>query len=87
MAEDGTVGDRPLLRPGDVPIDADLSVVRDDDAYLVVVEDDEKDWLVRFETADGFDARGWAENMANVYNRRRSRPGGSDARFGARRPE
>lgn len=64
------------------PIDGELSVIARDDAYLVVVEEDPDDWLVRFENADGFDARGWAENMARVYNGRRARTP-LEARFGA----
>lgn len=82
-AADGAVPHR--LSPGAVPIDAELSVVEQSDAFLVVVEDDPEDWLVRFDRADDFDARGWAENMARIYNQRRRRPD-MDARFGARRP-
>ncbi len=75
-----------LLIDGQAQVEADLSVVESGDAYLVVVEGDDEDWLVRFEQAEDFDAHGWADNMANVYNRRR-RGSAASARFGARRPE
>ncbi len=78
-------GNPPMPVSGEAQIDADLSVVEVDDAYLVVVEGDHDDWLVRFERAEDFDAHSWADNMANVYNRRRS--GNIDARLSARRPE
>lgn len=71
---------------GEEQIGADLSVIEVGDAYLVVVEGDDDDWLVRFERAEDFDAHGWADNMANVYNRRR-RGKAMSARFGGRRAE
>ena len=39
-------------------------------AFFVVREGDPEDWLARFEKADNFPAREWAENMVRVYNRR-----------------
>lgn len=47
-----------------------LTVVEKDKAFFVTLEDDPSDWLVRFEKDAGFGAREWAENMADVYNRR-----------------
>lgn len=47
-----------------------LAVVEKDSAFFVTREADPSDWLVRFEKDPGFKAREWAENMANVYNRR-----------------
>jgi hypothetical protein len=54
-------------------IEGRLAVREEDGAFLVVREDDPDDWLARFEKEDGFPARGWAENMVNVYNRRLAR--------------
>lgn len=65
------------------PIDGDLSVLELDEAYLVVIEDDPDDWLVRFEKAEGFDAAEWAGNMTNVYNKRRGGPT-LEARYASR---
>jgi hypothetical protein len=47
-----------------------LSVREEETAFLVVREDDPDDWLARFEKDGEFPAREWAENMADVYNRR-----------------
>lgn len=47
-----------------------LTVVEKAMAFFVTREADPTDWLVRFEKDPGFKAREWAENMANVYNRR-----------------
>ena len=47
-----------------------LAVREEAGAFLVVREDDPEDWLARFEKADGFAAREWAQNMVRVYNRR-----------------
>jgi hypothetical protein len=47
-----------------------LSVREEETAFLVVWEDDPDDWLARFEKDGEFPAREWAENMADVYNRR-----------------
>lgn len=47
-----------------------LTVVERDTAFFVAREADPSDWLVRFEKDPGFEAREWAENMADVYNRR-----------------
>jgi hypothetical protein len=67
------------------PVDGELGVLENPEACLVVVDGDAEDWLVRFEKAEDFAARRWAENMARVYNRRRGRSG-SEARFGAATP-
>jgi len=47
-----------------------LAVREEEAAFLVVREEDQDDWLARFEKDGYFPAREWAENMANVYNRR-----------------
>lgn len=62
-----------------------LRVAEAEGAWLVVLDDDPEDWLVRFEDAEGFAARDWAENMARVYNRRLSHSG-DDPRWSARAP-
>jgi hypothetical protein len=54
-------------------LDGRLAVREVESAFLVVWADDPGDWLVRFEKSPGFPARGWAENMVHVYNRRLSR--------------
>lgn len=80
----GPVG---TLLPGATgdPVDGTLGVVEDEEACTVVVDGDEEDWLVRFDKAENFAARDWADNMASVYNRRRGRSS-AEARFGAERP-
>jgi hypothetical protein len=50
-----------------------LSVREEGMAFLVVREEDPDDWLARFEKDGDFPAREWAENMADVYNRRLAR--------------
>ena len=40
------------------------------DAYFVVLEDDESDWVVKFSKARDFAAHEWAVNMAESYNDR-----------------
>ena len=50
-----------------------LSVREEETAFLVVREEDPDDWLARFEKDGDFPAREWAENMADVYNRRLAR--------------
>ena len=67
------------------PVDGELEVLEDAEACLVVVDGEPEDWLVRFEKADDFAAREWADNMARVYNRRRGRSA-AGARFGAGPP-
>jgi hypothetical protein len=57
----------------DLPVDVRLAVREEEGAFLVVRADDPEDWLVRFECDGTFPAREWAENMANVYNRRLAR--------------
>jgi hypothetical protein len=56
-------------------VDGVLDVLEDDEACVVVVDGEPEDWLVRFEKAEDFAARDWADNMARVYNRRRGHPG------------
>ncbi|WP_199435437.1 hypothetical protein [Qaidamihabitans albus] len=51
-------------------VDDRLTVREDDLAYLVVLDNDEDDWLVRFEKAPDFAAREWAEHMVVTYNER-----------------
>ena len=51
-------------------IEGRLTVREEETAFLVVREADPDDWLARFEKDGNFPAREWAENMANVYNRR-----------------
>jgi len=47
-----------------------LAVREEAAAFLVVREGDPEDWFARFDKANGFPAREWAENMVRVYNRR-----------------
>ena len=47
-----------------------LAVREEEAAFLVVREGDPEDWVARFDKANGFPAREWAENMVRVYNRR-----------------
>jgi hypothetical protein len=51
-------------------VDGRLAVREEATAFLVVRKGDPEDWLARFDKADGFPAREWAENMVRVYNRR-----------------
>jgi hypothetical protein len=57
----------------DLQVEGRLSVREEETAFLVVREEDPNDWLARFEKDGDFPAREWAENMANVYNRRLTR--------------
>ena len=75
--------------PDDLQVEGPLAVREEGDAFLVVRADDPEDWLARFEKGEGFPARAWAENMAEVYNRRlrdrstqhpRPEPGGPSRR-------
>jgi hypothetical protein len=50
-----------------------LAVREEEEAFLVVRAGDPEDWLARFDKDGDFPAREWAENMANVYNRRLAR--------------
>lgn len=50
-----------------------LSIIEETDAYLVVLADDNADWVARFEKGTAFPAKAWAENMVEVYNRRLER--------------
>ena len=53
----------------------DRLVVREEnEAYFVVLEHDEADWLVEFGKAPDFGAREWATNMAESYNERYDDP-------------
>jgi hypothetical protein len=52
-----------------------LQVREEPDAYFVVLEHDESDWLVEFGKAPDFAAREWATNMAESYNERYEDPG------------
>ena len=56
--------------PAGTQVEGRLAVREEAGAFLVVREDAPEDWLARFEKADGFAAREWAQNMARVYNRR-----------------
>ena len=47
-----------------------LAVREEAAAFLVVREGDPEDWLARFDKANGFPAREWAQNMVRIYNRR-----------------
>lgn len=51
-----------------------LQVREEPDAYFVVLEHDEADWLVQFDKASDFAAREWATNMAESYNIRYDDP-------------
>ena len=57
-------------------VDGRLAVREERAAFLVVREEDQDDWLARFEKEEGFPAREWAENMTRVYNRRLERRSG-----------
>jgi hypothetical protein len=50
-----------------------LSICEEEAAFLVVWEENPDDWLACFEKDGDFPAREWAENMADVYNRRLAR--------------
>lgn len=50
-----------------------LAVREEREAFLVVREEAPEDWLARFDKADGFPAREWADNMVRVFNRRLQR--------------
>lgn len=51
-----------------------LRVREEDEAYFVVLEHDEEDWVVKFGKAPEFAAREWATNMAESYNERYDDP-------------
>lgn len=51
-------------------VEGRLAVREEEEAFLVVLEEDPEDWLARFDKVEGFPAREWAENMVSVYNRR-----------------
>jgi hypothetical protein len=54
-------------------VEGRLAVREEEAAFLVVREEDPDDWLARFDKDEDFLAREWAENLANVYNRRLAR--------------
>jgi hypothetical protein len=47
-----------------------LTVVEEEDRFLVVHEDDPHDWLCAFAKAGDFPAERWARDMARTYNAR-----------------
>jgi hypothetical protein len=51
-----------------------LRVREEREAYFVVLEHDEADWVVAFGKAPDFAAREWATNMAESYNERYDDP-------------
>ena len=51
-----------------------LRVREEPEAYFVVLDHDEADWLVAFGKAPEFAAREWATNMAESYNERYDNP-------------
>ena len=51
-----------------------LRVREEDEAYFVVLENDEADWVVAFGKAPDFAAQEWATNMAESYNERYDDP-------------
>jgi hypothetical protein len=57
-------------RPAAPQVEGRLAVREEEAAFLVVREGDPDDWLARFDKANGFPAREWAQNMVRVYNRR-----------------
>ena len=56
--------------PAAPQIEGRLAVREEEAAFLVIREGDPEDWLARFDKANDFPAREWAENMVRVYNRR-----------------
>ena len=66
----------------------DHLVVREEsEAYFVVLEHDEDDWLVKFSKAPDFAARDWATNMAESYNERYDDPRMDAVKRNAPRPQ
>jgi hypothetical protein len=60
-----------ILGPeSDLPLNQQLAAVESADAWYVVVEGRDGDWLARFEKAAGFDARDWAMSMVLTFNAR-----------------
>lgn len=51
-----------------------LRVREESEAYFVVLENDEADWVVEFGKAPEFAAWEWATNMAESYNERYDDP-------------
>jgi hypothetical protein len=60
-----------LLGPeSDLPLDRRLAAIEDEDAWYVIVEGRDGDWLARFEKTAAFDARDWAMSMVRTFNAR-----------------
>ena len=57
----------------DNPVRGNLEVLESEHAFLVIVDAQSEDWLVRFEKTDGFPASHWAHNMVRAYNERLKR--------------
>lgn len=72
---------------GSRQVDGELAVREEEAAYLVVLDDDHADWLVRFEKADDFMAQEWAEHMVHTYNERLHAENDEFFRVTARSPE
>lgn len=68
-------------------VDGPLAVQEEELAYLVVLDDDHDDWLVRFEKAPDFGAQEWAEHMVHTYNERLLSEDDEFFRLTARSPE
>jgi hypothetical protein len=45
-----------------------LAPVECKDAWYVCWQGDSSDWIARFEKNPGFDAKGWARDLAAAYN-------------------
>lgn len=67
-------------------VDDRLTVREEPDAYFVVLEHDESDWVVAFDKAPDFAAREWAMNMAESYNDRLADPARAQIAGGALPP-
>lgn len=68
-------------------VDGRLAVQEEEFAFLVVLDDDREDWIVRFEKAPDFQAREWAEHMVRTYNQRLLSDEDEFFRLTARAPE
>jgi hypothetical protein len=55
-------------------VNSRLRVREEFDAYFVVLENDESDWVVKFSKEREFAAELWATNMAESYNDRLDDP-------------
>ena len=61
---------RTLGPDAELPVRLPLAAVEEADAWYVVVDGRDGDWVARFEKADGFDAKEWATSMARTFNAR-----------------